>query len=1025
MFRQRQNNGKELMNRIMRKILSLILAAVFCLNFTFVVNASAEHDIFKGIEAKAYDSVVSGSARVETDNGLFMTDAATAVVYKSVDFYKKAVHMKITYSTQEFNSPRKLELRTGGIDGTLIAEVNLKETVRYTHVVTDTIEINTDISGINDLYLIDVNGGGGRIYSIHFYGMWSEKDYTKTADTEFNRRQKLLNSLDIISDIEDEEKESRFITRQEFAKALCGTFKLAGTSGNDFGFMDAAEDNSYINTAYQNGFLESTGGFIRPDDCMAVADCVKAYIELSGYGDMMNDSEKTREGYLKKGMQLGIMKGISDVANRYMTYGDLIKITLNTLDLKALEVDYSYVKKISYRNENMLEYIHGVRRADGIITANEYTNLSYSISDVAEGKIKIGNDVFETGNSGAEEYIGYRIRYYYSEDEYGLKKILYIYDMDNLNKIIFIDSDDIISFRGGSLSYNTSKNSTKSEIIPTTADVLYNGVSCSDYTDSDLDIKEGSVTFVDNNGDGRWEMISILSGKVYAADSVDTESEIIYPKSGTEFYNDNDTLKKIGFGNDDAESFKVYLDGIRVNPGEIKAGDILTVYDSEKNGNTIAKRIVKASSKTLNDYVKSYDSEMYYLSDGTELKKSYSCLQKPNIGAEYIIHITDGGKAAWFESDAASRDFRYGYVIKAVLGKGDGGDEKLILKVLNEDSRVEKYYAADKIDVDAISFKDQQAAYKQFLGGDDKFVPQLIRYRQNSKGELIMIDTANVTSSEDKEMSLKRTLRHGEAEYRNSMDYFWRVAPIEDKTVIFIVPYTYAEMENTYSEYSDDEFYSMKNARQFLGINQSSEGYDGSAVKPMGAIVKYKNANTGITESTPMLYITDTFSVLNSNDEVVTGIKGIYNGTETSLKLSERAETEYGKYIKKGDVWLYQRNAKGDVVWMSLVWSKQNPDGLTMSYDLNTAPINYGSMYICYGSEILDKYKKNISLNVLGNEYGFSLNNANITVYDKTAKTLTSITPEQIAKNSQTSKEQYVFLYAYSLQTRQLLIINE
>lgn len=993
--------------------------------FTSVAFADGS-DIYKGIDIVNYDLIASGKAVKETDGSVSLTEAGSAVVFENVEFYKQMTHLDISYSTQSFVAPRTLELRADSTDGMLIATINLKETTRFTHVITETLEVSADITGKHDLYLIDINGSAGHIFNICAYGMWNEKDITKTEDNEFNRKQMLLNSLDIISDIKEEEQWDRFVSRADFARAVSKALKLYPIQGNQFNFVDAADSNSmgYINALYDKDLINQTGGYIRPDDCIALADTVRAYIELSGYGIMLKNKEPTRDNLLSVGIKTGILKNVDTPTNRYMTYRDMIMMTFDVLMLDAPEVEYQPIYKVEFNgNINILEDLHGVKKASGIITANENTALFDPSYNTPKGRIRINNVIYNAGESGAENYLGYSLRYYYSEDDYGENQLLYIYDMDTLNDVEFVNSEDIKGFANNILSYRNDKNKSMSEKIPTTADVIYNGVSYSSYTDADFDIKEGSVTFLDNNHDGEWDVVSILSAGVYVVDAVDVQNEIIYPKSGNEFYEDANTLKKIGLNNSDVDNYKLYLDGIRVNPGELKEGDILSVYDSKPVGGKVKMRMVKASSVIINDYVLAYSDEEFSLSSNQTLDISYSCLQHPDIQVYYMIHITDSGKIAWFESDPTSRDFRYGYVIKVSIGE-DGGEYTLYVKLLDEDSNIVTLNSADKYKVDGIDMTDAETAYNQLLNGETEFRPQVIRYRLNSKGELTMIDTVIVSAKENKEDSLSLTVQHNKVDYRNATDYFWQTAPVDDKTVLFAVPYTYDDAVNAQS-YSNTEFAAVKNARQYQGINKYCEGFDGSHIKPLGAIVKYKNAANSISESTTMLYITGTYETLNKEEEVIIGIEGISNGQKVKMTLTESAQETYGAYLKKGDLWLYQKNSSGEAEWMSLVWSKSNPVGYQMDYDLKTSPITYGSLYICYADEILDKYKENISASVCGNEYGFSLYNAKISLYDAETEAVTTITADQIAKDDQTNKEQYAFIYAFSNQVRNVLIINE
>lgn len=174
-----------------------------------------------------------------------------------------------------------------------------------------------------------------------------------------------------------------------------------------------------------------------------------------------------------------------------------------------------------------------------------------------------------------------------------------------------------------------------------------------------------------------------------------------------------------------------------------------------------------------------------------------------------------------------------------------------------------------------------------------------------------------------------------------------------------------------------------------------------------------------------MILITQVNETINQDDEPIQEIKGIANGAEVSFILTRYAAEDYGIHLKAGDVWLYQLNPKQEIHWMTMLWTKDNSHQFTQSYDLNKSVLNYGSLYICHGTEITDKNGENIAIRVLGNEVGFSLYGANIMLYDARSGKVSQITAGQIPKNDQIGRKQSVFLYAYSQRCRYVVIVRE
>lgn len=981
-------------------------------------------NIFKGIDADLYKEITAGSAKVESDGSIFTSAPGTAVRYGNISFDKKATHMELTYSTQEFYEPRCIEFRLDSADGEKIASYTLRETTRYTNVVTDLAEISFDATGMHDLYMVDVNGSAGRIYSFKMYGMWDETDLSKDDETEFNNKQKLLKSLGITDELKSEDESDKFISRQEFAKIVCKTFKIPETSGNPFNFSDAPENCGYINSLVQNGYLKATGGFIRPDDKIALADAAESFMRMSGYGVYLPEDGNTREKTLAAAVNCGFMKNIRSVINKYTSYEDIVNLTVNTLMLDSVDIKYGTDTEIRFdTDKNILESMFEVKKSEGIVTANRYTALSTSNSYEADGAVRINQTSYDAGISGAENYLGYRIKFYYMCTTGDRDEILYIYGTDSLNEIKRVYSDDIISHKGNTVSFNKENDKKDSETIPNDADFIYNGVSCSDYSDKHLNVNEGYIEFIDNDSDGKWDVVSVKSGDVYVVDTVDSVKDCIYPKTGEDFA--QMPLSAIDLSSDKAKYANVTIDGVKADVYDIKSGFTVSVYDSDEKNGYVRMRSVEVSKKTVNGIVSSYNSDGEYTVDETDMyEKSVSCIQTPEIGTRYTMHISTGGKIAWFESSPQTRRFSYGFVLKIHFDTNSLDDE-VQMKLVDEDGNVSIYRVSQKAVIDGYEAQNGKKAWELILNGDEKFIPQLIRYRLDGNGKINMIDTSYVSPKEDKTETMKRTLRYQEADYRNMMDYFWQVAPVSDDTVIFSLPFRYDELEEDITEYKDSDYTVMKNARQFSGINSYSEGYDGSVVKPLGAIVKYKNPINTISESSPMIYITKKNRILNTDGDETVEITGIYNGNVIKLVLTEYAAQEYDSLINTGDLWLFQKDAKGRAAYMLPIWTKNELPDYQMSYDLKKAAITTGNLYICFGTEILDKYKNNISMNVLDKECGFSLNDAQIVLYDTESKSMRKITVDQIAKNSQTDRTQYAFLYAYAKHTKYLIIINE
>lgn len=66
------------------------------------------------------------------------------------------------------------------------------------------------------------------------------------------------------------------------------------------------------------------------------------------------------------------------------------------------------------------------------------------------------------------------------------------------------------------------------------ADVLINEKACADYLEDDMNPSCGEVCLIDNNNDGEYDAIKVVSYENYVISRIDTNSGIIYSKNRTD-----------------------------------------------------------------------------------------------------------------------------------------------------------------------------------------------------------------------------------------------------------------------------------------------------------------------------------------------------------------------------------------------------------------------------------------------------------------------------------------------------------
>ena len=144
----------------------------------------------------------------------------------------------------------------------------------------------------------------------------------------------------------------------------------------------------------------------------------------------------------------------------------------------------------------------------GILQA--YDNCSiYSYDGPGEGKAIINNELFEAGNIDCSEYIGKHIEFYYTyeDGEYILKYIMPAY-----NEIKVLNHDDELSYASGVYYYRDAGNKMRTVSISDKTIYMYNGKKAE--TIDDFTPACGTVTLIDNNNDGKIDILSIIDKKL-------------------------------------------------------------------------------------------------------------------------------------------------------------------------------------------------------------------------------------------------------------------------------------------------------------------------------------------------------------------------------------------------------------------------------------------------------------------------------------------------------------------------------
>lgn len=1010
------------MKKNILKLLVVIIAAVTVFSTVPFTYAQNEKNIYAGISVASFDDINTQKYSVQSNGAVDISQKGGTLTYKNINFYKDVSHVQLTYATGTFVNQRRIKLMLDDPqNGTEIAYFMLEETGNVNNYRTATCEVTVDIKGKHDVFLIDENGSSARIKALKFLGRWEEGN---EGINQYPEEIYILDALNIADySYVTKEKLNKPITRRDFSKMVSELFKIKDISNSTF--YDVNKDDKDIKamaSLHALGAIEAKNGYFYPDSSLTLDEAYKALLIIMGYETKVKT--KYNGSYFAQAAELKMDFGISGLKDSELTYTDAVVLVENTLYVTMPLTKYPSLDIVytASPERTVLSLIHEVKKGKGIVNGNSKSYLSRYTETTSSYQVLIGNTFYNIGSSGVDRYLGYNITFYYKEIN-GVNTVIAVLPVENSNKTEIIKAEDIVSFSAKKLTYK--KNDTDKYItFKNTADVLFNGVSCTDYLDSDFILNEGSVTFIDNDSDGDYEVVSIVSGIDYIVDSVDALNDIISLKQN----NTGSSRLSILTSDDKVYNLEIYIKGNRASVSDIKSGDVVTVYDSKLYNGMIMNSIIRVSGEVSEEIIKEkYTSEgkTYIITQSDkEYVLSKNCNTNITVGTSYIIHVNTFGKAVWLE-EGNKRDFKYGYVMNAGL-TGGAFDKAFSFKILTEESEIKIFSCSEKLIYDGETLIGSNSQNAYILPLQERYEPQVVRYKTNKDGEINFVDTASTGPKEDKETSLVKNLNHNATEYKSNAGYFWKTTPIDENTVVFVTPLYYATATEMIDNCDDSDFYTTK-ARQFGGMSAYSEGYDGSFVEPLGAMITYKMNRNDFQETSPVIYITDVSVSLDRKGNPAKKITGISKGQIVKLILNEEANEEFGDMMAVGDLWIYNLDLKNEVTFLVPLWSTDGTD-YGSAYPLHTRPFDKINLAIMY-AQSLDKHNgKYFEANVNGEACGFSFDNASVMVYDKQTGKINSILPENLITSKQAEeigRKQYAFIYAYQKEVTQVIVVRE
>ncbi len=732
------------------------------------------------------------------------------------------------------------------------------------------------------------------------------------------------------------------ITRADASRVLLNVKGFQAVSGTaEEKFYDISKETEYyaeIMTAYELGIISGyPDNTFRPNDEVKTDDFLVMLLRMLGYTDVAETYGGYLEGYRVLASDFKLYNNV-DRSKEILDCENLIYILNNVVDVPVYKkVIENGEIKIDDDNTVLSEF-HDIYVAEGVMKTNTVTSVSGNTASA--GTIEVSGDVYYVSSSAFDEFLGYEVEVYYKDDK-GIYEAVYVRPTDK-NESVTVSLDKISDYSSYTLSYYNESDREKRVKLDPAFRVVFNDKALTDYV---TDFKSencifkqpnGTATLVDYNGDNRFDSIFIKSyiDMILAKASTQDDGGTLLlsfeemPNIKIDLLSENILVEaKAADGSiytgDEVLSLTVG-NVISIYPDKIKdLNGIRTVADDAE----IIKMVESDASVTGSlEGIFEEDGKTVYKINGEKYTVSYdNYIENINLGDVRIFKLNAQNEIVTVEMpDETSNEMQYGYLIKTF---NNTDDEKLTVRMLKSDGTVQMIECIQKLQFNGSKVKSFAAMEKslnesaKLIISDKKDMSQLVKYKLNSDGKIVEIETIIDNEKHDDRLSLDSKKKN--AMYRASGGVFvtgaWDNIKLEDGTMsgtvrgfhyipklIFRVP---PDLEK------EDKYYGLMKLKDEEKYN--AEAWDIDENLEPGVMVCYSNGTEEPVGNGFGYFMFDCITEELGEDgtpqEMINGHNGV---SKVSYILEDDGTSNYDsiKLLKEGDlVAIYGDNTFGIV----------------------------------------------------------------------------------------------------------------
>lgn len=550
-----------------------------------------------------------------------------------------------------------------------------------------------------------------------------------------------LKAIGIIENI-DESVLSSHMTRRDCARLMIKflNIPIEVAENNSSPYVDVAPSSvgaAEIKLLYEMGYI-SRGEDLRfyPEKVVSLNEAIGFVVKAMGYKTIAESKGGYPAGYLNVASQYDLLKKINPKAEG-IRFCEMYSMIAKALEAPA----YAFVGSVGdnnyYSNDtgnSILSEYWGMYYVEGVVTADEVSQLEREGGALSENQIAINNVVYEMDRDVLADYLGKSVQAIIKKNSDEDDFIIYIEENAKKNNYYTLQHDELLLSKttNRKIAYTTEEKEKYLD-LDVNCNVIYNGANWGGYYNLIEALPSyGYVETIDNDNDGYIDVLRVTDFKNVWVSYVDTYNKIICDRK--------DSSKDIDYSQ--ILSLRLYdaKTKLGVSIESLTYGDILTVAVS-KNKKVVTGYVSKEAITGQVTEVLGGTTTRYTI-NGEQYEVASSESLSFGLGANGTFRIDYLGKIASFEVDKQNQD---GYVNAILIGLQDnGGFKGCELKLFNQDNTFSILNVAEKIKLDNLVKDLSLISTKNTISSH---VGELVRYKVTD-GKVSDIDFAHITNYE-------------------------------------------------------------------------------------------------------------------------------------------------------------------------------------------------------------------------------------------------------------------------------------